>query len=258
MPLSLRPAAALFGAEIGGIDLRAPLTREQRDELQRLLQRYRVLFFRGQQLSTAHQIEFAEAFGPILIFRSVVPADPQHPGVHNVDGSTVGWHLDASGLIEPPVASVLRAVEIPDRGGDTVWADGMAAYDGMPDDLKSRLEGLSATHTAPNQHPLVAHPLVSHHPDIGRRYLNINLAPWVDTRILGMSTSHSSALVEQLRAHHLRSDYQLRFRWSAGAVVLWDNRGMQHTGIRDYGDDTRRRLQRICIAHFTEGVTGRA
>lgn len=79
MPLSLRPAAALFGAEIGGIDLRAPLTREQRDELQRLLQRYRVLFFRGQQLSTAHQIEFAEAFGPILIFRSVVPADPSIP-----------------------------------------------------------------------------------------------------------------------------------------------------------------------------------
>jgi alpha-ketoglutarate-dependent taurine dioxygenase len=197
--LTVTPSTPVIGAEIDGLDLGAPMTRQLRDELHRLLCCYRVLFFRDQHLSTQQHIAFAEAFGPILIFRSVVPADPQHPEVHNVDGSTVGWHIDASGFIEPPVATVLSALEIPASGGDTIWADGVAAYNGLPGELKERLEGVCATHTAPADHPIVAHPVVPIHPRTKDRYLYINLAPWVDTRILGMSAADSKALVSELR-----------------------------------------------------------
>jgi alpha-ketoglutarate-dependent taurine dioxygenase len=247
--LTIAPTTPV-GAEICGLHLGAPLTSDFRDELRRLLRHHRVLFFRGQQLSTPQLIAFAEAFGPALVFCSVVPADPQHREVHDVDGSTVGWHLDASGLIEPPVATVLRAVEIPPTGGDTIWADGVAAYNGLPSGLKKRLEGLCATHTTPGRHPIVAHPLAPVHPDTNERYLYINLAPWVDTRVLGMGAAESEALVAELAQEYLRPDYQVRFRWSAGAVAMWDNRVLQHTGIRDYGDDICRRLERICIARF--------
>lgn len=226
------------------------MTTDLRDELRRVLHCHRVLFFRAQHLSTDQFIGLAEAFGPILDFRSVVPADPQHPGVHEVDGSTVGWHIDASGMPEPPVAAMLQAAEIPPSGGDTVWADGVSAYNGLPGELKKRLDGLCATHTAPQSDPVIAHPMVPVHPDTGERYLYINFAPWVDTRIPGMSDADSSALVSELRRQYLRPEYQVRFRWSPGAIAMWDNRVVQHTGIRDYPEEVRRRLRRICIARF--------
>ncbi len=248
--LTITPASPVLGARVDGIDLRAPLEPARREQIRRALFRHRVLFFADQNLSTEQFIALATALGSILVFRSVVPTDARHPEVHTVTGSTVGWHLDASSLIEPPVATLLRAVAIPDQGGDTVWADGMAAYAALPTDLKTRLAGLCATHTAPTHSPLVAHPVTPLHPEVGRRYLNINLAPWVDTRILGMPAAASAALVEEIRTHHLRSAVQLRFRWTPGAIVLWDNRGMQHTGTRDYPASVRRRLQRICLARF--------
>lgn len=243
--LTVDPSTSPIGAEIGGVDLAAPLTCGLRDELHRLLCRHRVLFFRDQHLTTLQHIAFAEFFGPILTFRSVVPADPQHPEVHDVDGSTVGWHLDASGMIEPAVATVLNAVQIPARGGDTIWSDGVAAYRGLPEELKTRLEGMCATHTAPGDRPLVAHPVAPIHPATGQRYLYINLAPWIETRILGISPEDSAALVSELSNQYLRSEYQVRFRWSAGTIAMWDNRVAQH-----YGDDVPRRLKRICIARF--------
>jgi alpha-ketoglutarate-dependent taurine dioxygenase len=248
--LTVNPSTPGFGAEIGGVDLSIAPTRELRDALYRLLCCRRVLFFRDQHLSTQQQISFAEVFGPILTFRSVVPADPHHPEVHHVDGSTVGWHIDASGRIDPPVATVLSAVETPASGGDTIWADGVAAYRGLPGELKRRLEGTCATHTAPADHPLVAHPVAPIYPVTGERYLYINLAPWVDTRILGMSADDSKALVGELRDRYLQPKYQLRFCWSTGTTAIWDNRVVQHTGIRDYGEGVRRRLTRICIARF--------
>jgi alpha-ketoglutarate-dependent taurine dioxygenase len=248
--LTVTRSPAVIGAEIGGVDLGTRLTTYLHDELRRLLGCHRVLFFRDQHISTDQFIALAEAFGPILNFRSVVPADPEHPGVHNVDGSTVGWHIDASGMREPPVAALLQAVEIPPSRGDTIWADGVAAYNGLPGELKKRLEGRCATHTAPQNHPVVAHPLTPVHPDTRERYLFINFAPWVDTRILGMSNADSRAVVTELRNHYLRAEYQVRFRWSPAAIVMWDNRVLQHTGVRDYPEGVRRRLKRICIGRF--------
>jgi alpha-ketoglutarate-dependent taurine dioxygenase len=257
--ITVTPLTPVIGAQISGVDLREPPTPELRDEFHRLLLRYRVLFWSDQHLSTYEQVAFAEAFGPILVFSSVTEPDPVRPGVHQVQGSTVGWHIDASGMLEPPVATVLRAIEVPPAGGDTIWASGVAAYEGLPEELKAQLEGKYVTHTdaqwvrrtdRPDQ-PLVAHPLVRTHPETGERHLYINLAPWVEALILGLSTEESAALVERLRQEYLRPEYQVRFPWSPGAMAMWDNRVVQHTGIHDYGDIPRR-MKRICLASFRE------
>jgi taurine dioxygenase len=227
------------------------MTPGLRGELYRLLLRHRVLFFRDQHLSTPQHIAFAEAFGTILIFNSVAPADPEHPEVHDIHGSTADWHIDASGTIEPPVATILRAVKIPAAGGDTIWANGVAAYQGLPDALKKRLEGKYVTHNAPDtEHAIVAHPLVRTHPDTGERHLYINFAPWVDPLILGMSRPDSDVIVNELRCEYLRPEYQVRFRWSPGTIAIWDNRVVQHTGTRDYDDADLRHMKRLCIARF--------
>lgn len=247
--LTVCRSASGIGAEIGELDLRDPLTDALHQRILRLLGRHKVLFFRGQQLDTGQHVGFARQLGRILRFDSVVPANPQHPEVHDVSGSTVGWHVDASARIDPPVATMLRAVQLPPTGGDTVWADGVAAYDGLPGEWKRRLEGLCAIHTGPEDRRIVAHPVVLVHPQTGRRHLYLNLAPWVDTRILGLPAAESKTLVDKLARHYLRPEHQMRFRWRPGDVVLWDNRVTQHTGTNDYGDAARR-MERICIAQF--------
>jgi taurine dioxygenase len=250
--VTVTPSAPVIGAEISGVDLREPLEPGLRDEFCRLLLRYRVLFWRDQQLSTDHQIAFAEAFGPILVFASITNPDPVRPGVHEVHGSTVGWHIDASSMLAPPVATVLRAVTLPPGGGDTIWASGVAAYDGLSDELKAQVCGKYVTHSGGyrepgTDRPVVAHPLVRVHPETGEPHLYINLAPWESPLILGMSTHDSHALVERLRKEYLRPEYQVRFQWSPGAIALWDNRVVQHTGTHDYGNHSRR-MTRICLA----------
>ncbi|HEY3895789.1 MAG TPA: TauD/TfdA family dioxygenase [Pseudonocardiaceae bacterium] len=257
--VTVTPLTPVIGAEISGVDLRGPLGPGLRDEFHRLLLRHRVLFWRDQYLNTEEQIAFAEAFGPILVFSSIAPADPAHPGVHEVHGSTVGWHIDASSMLAPPVATVLRAVEVPPRGGDTIWASGVAAYEGLPGRLKEQLENRYATHTGAQwirgtdrpDSPLVAHPLVRTHPETGERHLYLNLAPWVEPLVLGMNTEESAELVEELRQEYLRPEYQVRFHWSPGAIAIWDNRVVQHTGTQDYGEFPRR-MKRICLASFHE------
>lgn len=252
--LSVTPLTAGIGAEIGGVDLREPLTVELRDKLRSLLFRHRVVFWRDQQLDAEGQIALAEAFGRILVFRSVVDVDPLHPGVHQVRGSTTGWHVDASSLAEPPVATMLRAIDVPESGGDTLWADGVAVYQGLSDELKARLEGHYLTHGLP-QHaedpdfdrPMVAHRIVRTHPWTGERHLYLNNS--LHTTVVGMSREESDRLVETLRAEYLRPEYQVRFHWTPGTVTMWDNRVVQHTGIHDYGDYPRH-LMRICLADF--------
>jgi alpha-ketoglutarate-dependent taurine dioxygenase len=252
--LTVTSSTPVIGAEIGGLDLRVALTPQLRDELHRLLLRHRVLFFRDQYLSTAQQVSFAEAFGPILIFPSIADPDPVHPGVHEVRGSTVGWHIDASGMLTPPVATVLRAIEIPPTGGDTIWASAVAAYHGLPEQLKDQLGDKYATHGGGHRdpgtdRPLVAHPVVRCHPETGERFLYLNLAPWVKTQIIGLNTHDSAALVKRLAEEYFRPEYQVRFQWSPGAVAMWDNRVVQHTGTQDYGNH-RRHMARICLADF--------
>lgn len=253
--LQVEPVGAELGAEIRDMDLRQPLTPARRDEVRALLGHHQVLFWRDQQLTTEQQVAFVRSFGPVLDFTSVVDDHPELPGVHKVTGSTVGWHIDASAQLRPPVATVLRAVTVPAAGGDTIWASGVGAYAALPDEVKQRLEGLYATHgslrhfTPGYEEPLVSHPLVRVHPETGEKALYLNLAEWQRTVVVGLSRQESDELVALLREEYLRPEHQVRFHWTPGAVAMWDNRVVQHTGVHDYGDAPRE-LTRICLARF--------
>src|SRR5581483_11179929 len=154
LELTVIPSTPVIGAEITGIDLRTTLTPQRGTELRQLLARHKVLFFRGQSTNADQQLALGRSLGSILRFPSVRGEDPAHPGIQIVDNSeeparrpdggryTGGWHIDASGLVIAPFASILRAVRIPPVGGDTVWANLAAAYEGLPDDLTRTIAGL--------------------------------------------------------------------------------------------------------------------
>ncbi|MGH2717520.1 MAG: TauD/TfdA dioxygenase family protein [Actinomycetota bacterium] len=253
--LNVTPSGAVIGAEVSGMDLRNPMSPGQREEIHSLLARHKVLVWRDQHLDAAGQVDFVQSFGPILEFSSVVDEAPEIPGVHKVKGSTVGWHIDASAQLEPPVATVLRAVVIPPSGGDTIWASGVAAYESLPDDLKQQLDGIYLTHGGSrhlqpgSEAALVCHPLVRTHPVTGERLLYLNSASWNLSIAVGVDRSASDELVQMLSDLYLRPEHQYRLQWSPGAVCMWDNRAVQHTGVHDYGDAPRH-MERICLARF--------
>lgn len=253
--VKVTPSDSVIGAEVSGMDLASPMSPELRDEIRSLLARHKVLVWRDQHLDAAGQVAFVRSFGPILEFSSVVDESPEIPGVHKVRGSTVGWHIDASAGLEPPVASVLRAVVIPPVGGDTLWASGAAAYEALPEDLRTQLDGIYLTHGGAHhlqpgsEAALVCHPLVQTHPETGERMLYLNSASWNLSIAVGMDRAASDELVQMLTEIYLRPEHQYRLQWSPGTVCMWDNRAVQHTGVHDYGDAPRH-MERICLARF--------
>jgi alpha-ketoglutarate-dependent taurine dioxygenase len=253
----------VIGAEIGGIDLSAPLPSHVVAELRKLLAHHKVIFFRNQSISAEQQLAFGRSLGSILRFPSVRAEDPEHPGVQIVDNRkeparrpdggryTGGWHIDASGLVCAPFASILRAVTIPPVGGDTVWANLAAAYEGLADELKRTLEGIYVTHDVTQhfrergiEYPMLAHPIVRRHPETGEQVLYVNFLQY--PQVVGWSAERSAELVQILKEEATRPEYQVRFRWSTGALAVWDNRAVHHYGVRDYGDSPRR-MDRVLV-----------
>jgi alpha-ketoglutarate-dependent taurine dioxygenase len=164
---------------------------------------------------------------------------------------TGGWHIDASGLMVPPIASVLRAVRIPPVGGDTLWANLAAAYDGLSDELKETIAELYLTHDVTAHfrargidYPLMSRPLVRTHPVTGEKVLYVNFMR--HPLVVGWSPDRSDALVQRIRDEVTRPEYQVRFRWSPGAIAVWDNRAAHHYAVRDYGDFPRY-MERVLI-----------
>ncbi|WP_261560739.1 TauD/TfdA dioxygenase family protein [Frankia tisae] len=251
--LTIRPLSPTLGAEVTGMDLRTDLTPERRAQIRTLLFQHGVLVWRDQSLGTAGQVAFAEAFGPILVFTSVVDPEPARPGVHEVHGGSVGWHFDASSLPAPPEATVLRAVRVPPAGNDTLWASGVAAYQALTPRVQALATGRYITHgrgvkrEPGDERPIVAHPLVRRHPHTGEHYLYINLPDWDHPLVLGMSPDDSDALVAELRAAYLRPEHQARLSWTPGTIAMWDNRIVLHTGTGEH-DPATRHLVRICLA----------
>ncbi len=262
--LTVTPSTPVIGAEITGIDLRAPLSPHRAAEIRRLLAHYKVIFFRDQSITAEQHLAFGRSLGSILRFPGVNEEHPQHPGIQIVgswrpparraDGGryTGGWHIDASGLIVAPIASILRAVTLPPVGGDTVWANLAAAYEGLPDDLKPALEGLYVTDDL-TQHfrdrgvdyPLLARPIVGTHPETGEKVLRVNFTQY--PQVVGWDTERSAELIQTLKQETTRPEYQVRFTWSPGAIAMWDNRAVHHYAVRDYGDFPRR-MERVLVA----------
>jgi len=261
----VRPVTGLIGAEIHGVDLGEPFGDDVAAELRRALREWKVVFFRDQELTPDRHLEIARIWGepesnPFFPSGdkagiSRLAKDSQAIGMENI------WHSDHSFLAEPARGSVLRAIEVPDATGDTMWADMAAAYDNLPADVKSRIDGLEAEHDwvtswgllmndeqiaeLRERLPTVRHPIVKKHPETGRPTLYVN-EPFT-TRIVGMPEAESEELLEYLRAQARVPEYQVRFRWAPGSVAIWDNWAVQHYAINDY-HPRRRVMERVAIA----------
>lgn len=251
------PVQPLIGAEISGISVGTASPAEL-ELIHKALLQYKVIFFRDQSLSRAEHVAFGEYFGELEVHP--LSAHPEHPELLVLDSigglregrqapSADFWHSDTTFRDTPSASSILMGYTIPPLGGDTLWCNTAAVYDGLDDDLKERIETLHAVHnglvsfgrhldTAEKQaaflerHPPQIHPVVRLHPETGERLLNVNSG--FTTHILDVSEDESTDLLRRLFDEVKRPEYQVRFRWAPGSIAFWDNRSTQHYGVADY------------------------
>ena len=285
--LDVRPAAGHIGAEVHGVDLAAPLDASVFASVQQALHRWKVLFFRGQQLDHAGQMALARLFGAPVLPQSRGTASPEdfryiettadrrelagRYGQERADWldrrrhtSVRGWHSDLTARIDPPAVTILRAERVPPYGGDTTWANLAAAYAGMSEPLRRFADGLWAEHRhgvgylplpGPDpylrklqEQPVVSvHPLVRVHPNTGERLLFVN--GYYVERIVGVSRIESRPLLELFLEQVTRPEYSVRFRWEPGSVAVWDNRATVHLAPSDTEHlDAPRIMHRVLVA----------
>ena len=264
--LDFQPLQPTIGAEIHGIDIARPLAPEQRAAIRAAVLKYKVIFFRDQQLDNDSHAAFAREFGPLYTHPSTAH-DPKITPIHNIaahDNARFdkrqaaairpgeAYHSDTSWRLVPTWGAVLRAVDLPPVGGDTVWVDAHLAYEGLSDDLKARLEGLHVTHdfraalnADGHDYPIVAHPVVRAHRETGEKILWVNLTQ--KPQILGVELAESRDLIDEILLQYKRPEFQVRFSWKPGSVAFWDNRAAVHYAVRNYGDYPRL-LHRVLIA----------
>ena len=263
MTLHITRLEPTIGAEIDGIDLRQPLTAALRDELRQLLLKHKVLFFRDQAINTEQQIAFAKEFGELYVHPTTQQNDPTLPQAHLIEaqderklyGPRISgrWHTDTSWLLQPTLGAVLRAVDLPEVGGDTLWADAGAVYRALPDDLREEIDSLHVVHDFKKSldkvgydYPILAHPLVRTHPETGEDGLFINFSQ--NPSVIGWTPQQSKQLIDRLLLEFNKPEHQVRFKWRPGSVAFWDNRSTLHYPVYNYGDYPRR-MERVLIAY---------
>jgi len=261
----VRPLEPSIGAELSGVDLSQPISDAVRDEIKQAILRYKVVFFRDQSLNHEQHAAFAARFGKLYTHPSTTRDEKIAP-IHKIaaadfskydrpkDPETIeaGYHTDTSWRLVPTWGAVLRAVTLPEVGGDTIWVDAGAAYEGLSQELKDRFEGLFVTHDfrhalnrAGQDYPIVAHALVRTHRETGNKILwaNFTQRPYV----IGKDLAESREILQLVLAQYQKPEYQVRFSWRPGSVAFWDNRAAVHYAVRNYGDFPRV-LERILIA----------
>ncbi|MDO5624931.1 MAG: TauD/TfdA family dioxygenase [Pseudomonadota bacterium] len=276
--MQVHPVTCAIGAELRHVSL-ADASRDAglAAEIRALLLRHRVLFFRGQHIKRSEHVAFARHFGE-LEDHPVVGSDPDHPGLVLVYKSAANpperyenaWHADATWREKPPMACVLRCVECPPVGGDTMWANMVLAYDKLPAHVKEQIAGLRARHSIEAsfgaampiekrlalkaQFPDAEHPVVRTHPDTGEKILFVN---GFATHFTNFHTAANvrygqdynpggALLLSYLISQAQIPEYQVRWRWQPGDVAMWDNRAVQHYAVMDYPPCTRK-MERAAI-----------
>ncbi|MBU8877225.1 TauD/TfdA family dioxygenase [Reyranella sp. MMS21-HV4-11] len=264
--------AGALGAEIGGVDVGAPLDDETIAEIRRALLEHLVIFFRGQTLDDAGHKAFTRRFGDIFIHPNfnTGTGDPEivrvvrAPGDERIVGEE--WHSDTTMMSEPPMGAILYALEVPPYGGDTLFANQYLAYESLSDGMKAMLEGLRVVHSDirvagpqaglnarrsikvredSNWRPTESvHPVVRTHPETGARCLFVNHS--YSCRFENMTERESKPLLDFLMDHGHRPEFTCRFRWEPGSIAFWDNRCTKHLAIHDAGP-FHRRMQRTQI-----------
>jgi len=275
--MDVEPIAGGLGAVVSGIDLSADLEQESIQALRQALARHLVIFLPRQSLDPERLLAFTRRIGQPMQL-PYVEALPEHPDVIAVlkeaDEQRISvfggdWHSDYSFLAEPPMGSVLYADTVPETGGDTLWANTIAAHAALSDGMKSLLGPLRAMHSGhvygaerppvgirtsrsigisrgnPDADQEQSHPLVRRHERTGQPALFVN--PIYTTRIADMTEAESQPLLDFLYAHATRPVFCCRWHWRQGDVALWDNRATLHYAVNDY-DGHRRLLYRTAIA----------
>lgn len=269
MSVRVEPVTANVGATISCVDLREPLAPEDRDAILAALLEHGVLFFRDQDITPDQQVAFAEQFGEISLAPMAPGASPR-PEVMVLDQVSPkgegadNWHSDNTFMSEPPLGSILKAVQLPPVGGDTCFASAVAAYEALSDSMRRFVDGLRAVHdiTKPmtrairagifdagklpelqKQWPPVEHPVVRTHPVTGARALYVNGNS--TTHIVGLSERENDLVLPFLNDQVRSPEFQCRFEWDTNSIAFWDNRIVQHYAVPDYTE--RRIMHRVTL-----------
>jgi len=269
--LNVVPVAGRIGAEIKGIKLSDDLTPATIAAIRAALVRHKVIFFRDQlDLDDAKQESFAAILGKPVAHPTVPVAEGSRflLELNSRDGyAASSWHTDVTFVPEYPEASILRAIDVPEAGGDTLWANTATAYEELPAPLKALVNDLKAIHTnlydyattfagasankvAAHQASFAStvyeteHPVVHVHPESGER--NLLVGHFVKS-FVGLNAVDSSRLFSTLQDHITRPENTVRWNWRNGDVAIWDNRATQHRAIADFGPQARH-LRRVTIA----------
>ena len=249
--MQVRRFAAPLGAVVEGVDVRR-VDDPTLAKLDALFCEHHVLVFPGQQLTPEEQLGFARRWGPTV--RHPYSGLPEHPEVIELRNQgkqrdvNQHWHSDMTYNTAPPKLTMLYAHEAPELGGDTAFSNQELAYDALSDGMRGLLDGLRALHSAeglaglygqdPGDAPKAEHPVVRTHDQTGRRSLYVCRA--FTRRFVGWRREESAPLLDYLFHHSVRPEFQARHRWSAGDLIMWDNRCLLHYAVHDHGDQERR------------------
>ncbi len=273
MGWSITPLSPHTGAEIRGIDLKRGIDDATRARLNDAFVEHSVLVIRDQDLSPPQMLDAVRLFGEVFEQHNTKFSLPDCPLVHYIsnkdffpDGRRYipgeGYHTDHSNALQPPKATVLHAIELPDAGGDTQFVNMHRAYETLPDAIRSRIDGLKAVHVYQSRHSArklmdltasrreevpdaVIHPIVRTHPESGRKSIYIN--PLRIDAIVDMDEPEALALLDELLAHATQLSHEYRHTWRRGDLVIWDNRCLLHKANGDYDMDQTRYLYRVML-----------
>jgi len=280
--IKVEPLTCTIGAELANVNLGVA----SRDaglvaEIRALLVKHKVLFFRDQDITRAEHVAFARHFGE-LEDHPVAGSDPDNPGLVRIykspdspaDRYENAWHTDATWREKPPFGCVLRCVECPPVGGDTMWVNMAEAYNRLPEPVKVQISGLRARHSIEAtfgagmpiekrlglkaQFPDAEHPVVRTHPESGEKVLFVNAFTTHFTNYhtpanvrFGQDFSPAaSQLLNYLISQAFIPEFQVRFRWRKNSMAFWDNRSTQHYAVMDY-PPCHRKMERAGIVGDT-------
>jgi len=259
--IQIKPIAGACGAEIHGVDLSHELDDAIFDAIKQAFLDYQVIFFRDQNITEEQHKAFGRRFGKLNIhprYKTLdghpeifpIRKDPENPRIIGEH-----WHQDLTHLPEPPLGSILYALDTPPVGGDTLFANQYAAYESLSDGLKKMLDSVKAVHDNSIQSPKAAttrnadratklrddtdkeepefeHPIAVTHPDTGRKALFVNIGR--THRLANMAVDESRPLLDYLFKHSSKPEFTCRFHWRNGSNAIWDNRCGKHRALNDY------------------------
>jgi alpha-ketoglutarate-dependent sulfate ester dioxygenase len=274
---AVRPAtrrvAGHIGAELTGIDAATPLGDEAIGYVRQALLEHRVVFLRDQHLDYASEVRFAERFGALTLGHPTIPSPSGQPLLEEIDSKKGGpankWHTDVTFVDRPPAFTFLHGVVIPPVGGDTIWANTVAAYESLPFELQELADKLRVVHSNAHdyavpfsrseaENPILEaqrkqfistvykteHPAVRIHPETGERSLVLG---GFAQSVVGFSPEASRDLIRIFQDYITRPENTVRWQWRVGDLAIWDNRATQHRAVYDYGD-AHRRGERVTVA----------